>query len=417
MELWIEEVPPFAILPVVHHSYEFTIAAREAFEKLRPCAVALEYPAIFEELILRAFKRLPRISVLAFGNRRKKYIRLEPVDPFAEAGRSALETGLPLKCVDLAADYLEVFEPAPDTYSLAFLGHKEYCRMMLEGHSLRFPQDEARELAMAFHLQEFRTQIQESSAPILVLCGISHVKGLASRLAHRQPRPFEQPQQGRLFHLSSASLGEVMGAFPFLTSVYELQRAGNADVEALASVREDVADDFDRLAPDTAEASKQALKVIDGKKPEAFDEFVRNAHLDTARGAVKRDRHDILTRFILWSRAYFEREVEERINPQHLFLLENFSRKYAFIKKMLLPDFYELLIAGRGCVGSHFCYRMWQIGTAYPPQHGPSELEILELRAGDIFPLVQKVRMNPHAPLRPRAGLPAFLRKREKHRK
>jgi len=86
------------------------------------------------------------------------------------------------------------------------------------------------------------------------------------------------------------------------------------------------------------------------------------------------------------------------------------------VKGMLLPDFYELLISGRGCMSSHFCYRMWEIGTVYPAQAGASELEIIELRAADIFPLVNKVRMNPLAPLKPRAALPRFLKRKEKQR-
>ncbi len=105
------------------------------------------------------------------------------------------------------------------------------------------------------------------------------------------------------------------------------------------------------------------------------------------------------------------------MNPHQLLMLGNFSRKYANIKNMLLPDFYELLIAARSCVSSHFCYRMWEIGTFYPAQLGPTDLEIIELRAADIFPLVQKVRMNPHAPLKPRSPLPRFLRRSEKQKK
>ena len=295
--------------------------------------------------------------------------------------------------------------------------------MVLERPILRLEQDEARELAMAFHLQEFEAALMERGEtdlqrPILVLCGLSHVNGLAKQLNHPQPRPFEQRPQAKLYHLSTASLGEIMGCFPFLTSVYELQRTGKClEVPAAQSAQKDVVDEFDRLAPDTAETSKQTLQVIEGRKPEDWQDFVLRAHEDTAAGANERDRHDILTRYLLWCRAYYEREVEDRINPQFLFLLENFSRKYAAVKNMLLPDFYELLIAGRSCVNSHFCFRMWQIGTAYPPQQGPSELEIIELRAGDIFPLVEKVRMNPFAPLRPRAGMPRFLRRAEKQRK
>src|SRR5262249_44962704 len=114
--------------------------------------------------------------------------------------------------------------------------------------------------------------------------------------------------------------------------------------------------------------------------------------------------------------SYYEQEIRDRIAPQAIHLMERFTRKYAHVKSMLLPDFYELLVAGGGCISSHFCSRMWEMGTVYRAQTGASELEIIELRAADIFPLVNKVRMNPLAPLKPRASLPRFLKRKEKQR-
>ncbi len=433
-KFFLEQVDRFVLMPVVHHSYEFALAASRVFSEIQPVVVAVEYPAVFQGMILRGISRLPRISVVGFGSPPRSYIRIEPADPFVEVIRLALENQIHVRCMDLAVlNYPQVFEPFPDTYAAGRLGHYEYCRAILEDaaagrdarSSGKIPaeQDLQRESAMAYHLQQLSLP---SKGDVLVLCGISHLSALKEMLLQQQPRPFQTPVSGKLYHLSTASLGEVMGCFPFLTAVYEEQRKQNcvAGIPSAGLNRETEVDAF--TAFDTNRAIDSAVPVVnddsthfqvfEGKKPVSLEEFAQIAHKETASDAQP-DRHEIQARYLMACRSYYEHEIGDRINPQQLFLLDNFSRKYANVKYSLLPDFYELLIAGRSCVSSHFCFRMWEIGTYYPAQHGPVDLEIIELRARDIYPLVQKVRMNPHPPLKPRSPLPRFLRRNEKQRK
>jgi hypothetical protein len=407
-ELYLESTGPFVLFPVVHHSYEFALAAAEAFRQIQPKAVAVEYPSAFEEMIQHAIARLPKISVLLYGNRVRNYIRLEPADAFVEALRLAGENGIPAHCIDLVSeDYPEIFEPLPDTYAVSRIGHKRYCSEALRGLIPGSREvDEIRERAMAFHLQQMA---EAQQGPILVLCGISHLFALKQQLETIQPRPFEKPVKAKLYHLSTSSLGEVMGCFPFLTAIYELKRANSCQLDNEPSIKEEgVASALNSDSP--------SFQVLSGKKTEPLDSFVKRSHLEVANSATT-DRNDIQTRFLLACRSYYEQEIGDVISPQQVFLLSNFSRKYANVKNMLLPDFFELLISARNCISSHFCFRMWEIGTYYPAQHGPTDLEVIELRASDIFPLIQKVRMNPHAPLKPRSSLPRFLRRSEKQRK
>lgn len=400
-ELYLERCGRFVLLPVIHHSLEFALAARSAFEQVKPAAVALEYPSSLQRLLQQGIARLPRISVLIYGNP-KRYIRIEPVDAFVEAARLALSGGLEMRCIDLSAGYPEVYDPVPDTFAMRRLGHLQYCRLLLEnGTAARLEEDETRECAMAFHLHDLAAQMP-GDAPILVVCGLRHVRGLARELERPQAQPFEKPPHAKLYHLSSASLGEIMGCFPFLTAVYEHGRSGPP------------ADMSEPVQPISVPAPGHSLQVLPGKKLQSLEDFAVRAHRETARAAVRDDRSDLLARYLFECRRYYEHEIGDRISPQSMLLLQQFARKYAAIKGMLLPDFYELLIAGRSCVSSHFCYRMWEIGTFYPPQTGPSEIEIIELRAEDVFELVSKVRMNPLAPLKPRATLPRFLRRKDK---
>lgn len=402
-DLFLHRNGRFVLMPVVHHSFEFALAVRLAFQQITPAAVALEYPAALQSLIAQGIARLPRISVLIYGSP-KRYIRIEPVDPFVEAARLALQKGLEFQCIDAATPYPEVFDPIPDTFAMRHLGHAQYCEMLLrKSPPVEVPEDSFRERSMAYHLNEFAERIP-GRKPILVLCGLRHLNGVDREISLPQGQPFEKPPAGaRLYHLGSASLGEIMGYFPFLTAVYEKQR-GEQHGTTVAPV-----------APEL-ELSSLKLRLLPGKKTESLGEFATRAQDQTASAGAAADRSDLLARFVFECRRYYEQEIGDEISPHSMLLLQQFARKYASIKGMLLPDFYELLIAGRSCVNSHFCYRMWEMGTFYPPQAGSSEIEIIELRAEDVFALINKVRMNPHPPLKPRATLPGFLRRKDKQK-
>ena len=124
-DLYLEQIDRFHFLPVAHHSYEFTLAAATAFKSLQPAAVAVEYPAQFQQLILRGIARLPKISVLMYGQRIRNFIRIEPVDPFVEVLRLAQENHIPSHCIDLTlGDYPPVFDPLPDSYAISRIGHR-----------------------------------------------------------------------------------------------------------------------------------------------------------------------------------------------------------------------------------------------------------------------------------------------------
>jgi hypothetical protein len=399
----LERVGRFVLFPVIHHSFEFALAAQAAFKKIQPVAIAVEYPSVLQDLILQGVARLPRISILLYGS---QFIRIEPVDAFVELARLSLETKIPVRCMDLyLPDYPEYPDPVPDTFAVYTLGHEKYCQEFLNRvQPKKTEQDEQRERAMAFHLQELHRSLPQSG-DILVATGLIHLTALAKALQAPSPRPFEQKPSAKIYHLSSFSLGEIMGTFPFLTSVYELQRSG--PVEMIN----------DHEPPKPAATKDKPLLLYKGDKPASLDEFAKKAHQRVAARVTDNDRNEILARYIQECRAYYEQEIGDQLSPQHMMLINQFLRKYAAIKQMLLPDFYELLIGGRGCVNSHFCYRMWEIGTCYPVQQGASEIEIIELRAEDLFSLVSKVRMNPHPPLKPRATLPRFLRRKEKQQR
>ncbi|MCS6885369.1 MAG: hypothetical protein RMM17_05960 [Acidobacteriota bacterium] len=402
-DLMVEKVGRFLILPVLHYSYEFALVARQAVDELRPVGVAVELPFVFQKEIMQGVARLPKVSVLLY---RQTVIRMEPVDAFFEALRRAREKSIETRCIDLACDYPLVNDPLPDSYALQSIGHRKYCQMVLAKPTwVHLPQDEQREQAMAFRLKEFERKLEwsgkldDASSTILVLCGFAHLRGLVKCLQSECVQPEEESIRATLYHLSPQSLGEIMGTFPFLTSVYEIQRSGIRTVRAQSlAITEEV---------------RSGFRVIKGGKLESVEEVAKRAHEETAVEVISSDRSEILTRYVLWCRNYYEQEVGDKISAQQMLLLKKFARKYAFVKNLLLPGFYELLVSGRSTINPHFCFRMWEIGTTYPVQNLPSELPEITLRAADIFPFINKVSMNPQAPLKPRR-LPRFLERKKR---
>ncbi|HEY7161142.1 MAG TPA: hypothetical protein VH815_07775, partial [Acidobacteriota bacterium] len=302
--LYYEEVERFVLFPVIHHSYEFSLAARKLFEQIKPGAVAIEYPSVLHDLILRGIQRLPRVSIILYGQPRQ-YIRIEPVDPFIELARLALEYQIPVQSIDLyLPDYPEILEPVPDTYAIQNIGHERYCKELLRHlPETRVEEDERRESAMAFHLQELQKKVK-GSKKILVACGLSHLKGLREVLLSSAPQPFEQKPPAKLYHLSAASLGEIMGTFPFLSSVYELQR--NGPVPAPPEINT------------SAEVKTKPLVLYKGAKTSSVDEFAKRAHQKTASAVADGDRNEILARYVQECRLYYEQEIGDQLSPQQM---------------------------------------------------------------------------------------------------
>ncbi|MBX7222534.1 MAG: hypothetical protein K1Y36_21480 [Blastocatellia bacterium] len=472
-DFYIMQVGRVAVLPVLHYSFEFALAVREVFHQLRPAAVAVEYPHAVQDLVVQAVNRLPRMSALSYEpgtpGEDRELIIFEPVDAFVEASRLALAAGIPLRCMDTAVvGYPQQHEFLPDTYALRHIGHRRYCELLLERlaktkavpfFSFQAPEsyqlavlDQLRERAMAFHIQDLEAGLAASAGPVLVVCGLSHLTGLCEALAQPQAQPLEGRVRAQLFHLAPGCLSEILSTFPFLSAVYETQRTvagslgGVATRDSLEDSQEVALDDskgeiqaafaelrlsFQKLLRNEADEPKpenlaeepepvpprKKFQVVQGSKNESVEEVVRRAVAQTAQEGDGSDRYDLLCRYLLWVKTHYETQTGETISNHQLRLIDRFARKYAAVEGLLLPGYYELLVAGRGCVSSHFCYRMWEIGSAYRWQEGPSDLPVIELTLEDLHRSSRRIRMNPQPPLRPRPKSLQFLKKRDKAKK
>jgi len=75
-----------------------------------------------------------------------------------------------------------------------------------------------------------------------------------------------------------------------------------------------------------------------------------------------------------------------------------FSRNYAFLENRLLPDFYQLLIAARGCIDDNFCYAFWRLGSFYPWQKAQSAVPTIRMSGDMLWLGTRKVHIRRRLP-------------------
>ncbi|HIE33378.1 MAG TPA: hypothetical protein EYP81_04975 [Thermodesulfobacteriaceae bacterium] len=333
----IDQGTEFYFLPVLHGNLEFAQAVHQKLTEIAPEAVAVEYPPTLSEAILRGVKRLPYLSVITYQEQdgTEVYLIVEPVEPLIEAVRFAIEKGIPVFFVDLDLEgYTGRKDPFPDTYLVYRLGYERYVEEVLKHEFQRLPQDESRELAMAYGLKKLSGRFSK----VAFVGGLVHIKPVAETLKRPSlPTPFARTHREgiKLFHLSFEGSREVLSEVGFLQGAYEKAR--------------------------------------------------REGHLPLDR---LRLHEDLLAKTC---KAY-EREFQEKMSPRDLSVFRQFARNYALLSARLTPDFYQLLVAARGVGGDDFAWHLWEIGTRYPYQQDVPDLVPLDLRLEDLMKPHKKIR-------------------------
>ena len=114
------------VLPVLHDQLELAQLVVEAFQRIKPVALAVELPRSLQAPLCKAARRLPQISGVRHRNARGEavYYLVEPTEALFEAVRLGLEHAVPVHFVDLDLDdYPDHSEGLPDGYSVVRIGH------------------------------------------------------------------------------------------------------------------------------------------------------------------------------------------------------------------------------------------------------------------------------------------------------
>jgi hypothetical protein len=331
-------------LPLLHNRLEFAVEVHRALAEFAPTVVAVELPPTLEEAVLRAVKRLPRLSVVFYPERsgRMVYLPIEPVDGIIEAVRSAIEQGIPLYFIDRDTErYPQRNDPFPDPYALRRIGYRAYCAAYWEIFKTVPPsiEDRLREQTMAYQILELSRRYSK----VLVVCGMAHWPGVRRLLTERVVLPLGRRKRAgvQVGHLKASSLREILEEMPFIQKRYEEER-GKKDRNGSPLL------ELDRLA------LHRELLVLAGEE-----------HYKNSR---------------------------EKVEAHQLDLIQRFARNLALLQGALTPDFYQLLLASRGMVNDNYAYEVWEIGSAYPYQEGPVDLPEIEVRAEDLFLQQKRIR-------------------------
>lgn len=419
------------IVGVAHYRVELADVVRRTISELAPAAVAVELPSTLQPAVMQAVRRLPLLSVVVYGlgSGETVYLPIEPTDPLVEAVRSADELGIPVSFVDLDLDAWPSYRtPVPDPYAILRLGYDPWAEAIRAAPRERDIQSVRREKGMAARVARLA---RETDGAVLLVCSIEHVDGVRDALV--DPVPDAQLAKVRresvsIFHLHPECLAEVLGEMPLVASAYELHRSGRADAARERAPEAPPAEVGHRVGP---------FRVIDGSAgadPDALARAVARIAAAASRptaAAVSRTASTVsaqrpyptaLDRMRLQAALFDEAAARsgalggEALRPWQRRSFAAFTRRLAAAGSQLVPDLFDLVVAGRGCVDENFAHELWQLGTAYPWQEERSTLPTARISGEELLLGTRRIRLRPRVPRPGRRAGPFPIRRRRGER-
>jgi hypothetical protein len=387
----LEPFGPVHPIPVVHYSMEFADGVRNLCRRIRPDAVAVELPSSLQEIVQRGVQRLPELSVVLYQNDKGEsiYLPIEPTDPIAEAVRSAQEAGLPVHFVDLDIDSYPLHRDyVPDTYAAHRLGldayYEVFARRVLPVLE-KGPLDFRREAGMAYRLQKLASRHDK----ILFVCGLTHLEGVRQAFFRPQAEPLEHTKRTgmALFNLHPHDLPEILSEYPFLAAVYEYHRRGLPPDPELSRF--------------TVRKQLGALTLMSGGKDVSSEEEALDASIRWSANRIKPgsvDRQVANLRLFVQAARHYRQDTGEEVYRWQKTAFFRFARNYALLEKRLLPDFFQLLTAARGCIDDNFCYAFWRLGSYYPWQKTESSASTIRMSGDMLWLGTRKIRIRRRLP-------------------
>ena len=97
------------------------------------------------------------------------------------------------------------------------------------------------------------------------------------------------------------------------------------------------------------------------------------------------DRQLLTFRMLRRAMDYYRENTGEEIKTWQIRTLMKFSRNYALVTRMLIADFYQLIMAARGVADDNFAYEVWDLGSYYPWQDSSGLYETIHIRADEVW--------------------------------
>lgn len=340
-------------LPVAPGRMEFALEVRKRLLEQMPDVVAVELPVTLGELLLRAVKRLPEISILVHEDEnstgRGVYLPIEPADPFIEAVRTGIQIGAEI--VFLEPDVIErphLDEVYPDSYAIHRTSYERYLHAWNAAAGERSVSPMVRELARGV---AWKLQGANPEARTAVVLSLALFHPVLAAL----PEPCDEPTDAirrEGLHLANAHpdcLAEILNESPFLHTQYERVRQ-----EPISDMQ------LDRLK---------------------------------AQYALLNEAGEV-----------YERETGETVQPWQQRILARFSRNLAMMNRQLTPSLFDLAMGARSTIDDDFAYWLWETANRYPPQRETEHPPTLNLSASDIYLNTKRMQLR----RRQRSNKPRF---------
>ncbi len=370
-----EAVPGIRILPILHERVDLAALTRAVLDAADPAGVAVELPTTLREVVLRAVRRLPRMSLLLSEEADEDALvwAVTPGDPLVEGLRWAEERGRPNFLIDPDVSTPgRHHDPLPDPHTMWGLGPARFAELIrtVAGASVGDSTDALREQGMAHHIRAAQEAVGGS---LVALVGAAHATRVAVDLTGPTAEPLARRRRSAvsLHHLHPDSLTALLPDPPLAHAAWESVRGGripeppaleDAVSRRVELVREGLLLVTGESLEETGERQKRLVEWAAARATAPGPEGVRAVDRD-ALGAV------------IWpvaTRSWTESTREEPAAWQRRLFLD-FAHRCARVHGQLVPSLYEWTIAARGVADDNLAWEVFDILRTYPWQEDTSE--------------------------------------------
>jgi hypothetical protein len=375
------------ILPVIHDRIDMASVVRLVVEELEPAGIAVELPTTLRETVLRAVRRLPKISLVISQPEGEEALvwTSAPGEPFAEALRWAWIRERPVFFIDPDIAYKERHSDAvPDPQVLWSLGPEKFLELLVRqgDRAFRSEKDHLREAGMAHHLKQARKETPAGS--LLALIGAAHVRPVSGHLQGPTAQPFARVHRAQieLRHLHPESLTALLPDPPLAHAVFEVLREGEVSEDV------DLVPALSRKIP----LVRDGLRLIAGQK----DELARERPFHVARYAARYagrkafgstalpDR--VALQGVVWrvAASSYEQQTQEEVKPWQRSLFFDYGRRYARVQGLLVPGLYEWVVAARGVGDDNLAWEVFDVARIFPWQKDKAEILTVRVDGNEL---------------------------------
>lgn len=339
------------VFPIVHESIFYSQRASERISQINPDVVAIELPKELENKFTEAVMHLPKLSILYNESMVKPYKQLipgtyyiiHPGEALYWSMRSALLSGIPVKCIDF---YNENSKPTINLQisplQVPLVGwYKVFENLLpeLKNHANDYLHGN-RSRNFAFQLDKMA---KEGYQNIVFICGGAHLLALASHLSKIKFELKDYKMKQFLTKINTNNLEEHRGPeIPFISSFWKMELLRSRNLHH-----------YLREPP--------FLLAEFAENPKGFDYFQAIQELVFTAG-----------------KNYHENFSDDVSLSSYLKLFQ-YLRNLSYVYINLIPQLIHIIYAAKGMVDDDYAYEVYKLASSYMNPDQKDESDYFEL--------------------------------------